>query len=257
MSDEMVQEVQTIGPGDVGTLDLNDLTQVFNTVEEVDPNADISDQPPPPPPGTVQLFTVGIAEDSVKVGGDIKQKPGKGGGPGESPDVFAKRVALIERLQQTFPGKCVSMFFTKDGAARLMINLKYKLQAEGQKFHGQTWTEYLNTMVMAIGTSGVDSELRLVTGSAGLGMNDLQKITRLYELAVAGYTIRGEVDWECNMAEAEPDGSYKTVFKSAAAAKWPKEANGLPKLLTEDPFEGKPVRVRWYIKKKLPAAPAA
>lgn len=231
---------------------LNNLDE-FDVVEEIDENAMVTDAPPPPEPGPWQV-KLALATDAVK-------DPAK--------------LVGVDR----FPAKCVGKIKTP---GHLQIVLDLELQDPTGAKH-RPKREWFNTMVFqGVKTSAVDTLLRALTGKAGVGLSNKQKIEMLYDLVAEGGVVAGiELDLRGEAVKVGPDGAvvkrkdadgnevintktgeaYDEYDVATVKGKklfggrsFPVDENGkiIAQDLTDD--NGNPVFVSWVVKKWVPAA---
>lgn len=215
-------------------VDINNL-DAFNQVEEIDPNASISDQAPPPPAGTYQLrlkLAQGAVTDDKKL---------------VSPD--------------RFPAKNVSSFQTQTGP-KLMIVIEQEIVSDNGRRY-QTQRDYASTMVLdSVKTSAVDTYLKVLTGRAGVGMTQAQKVQTLYDLLATEPVCQAEIEWSGRVETDELDKKGKKVWKTAKLdgkslsrmANFPSvEINGQTLYKPADvDDDGREVVTRWEVRRLLP-----
>jgi hypothetical protein len=214
-------------------IDINQLDQ-FNDVEEVNPDAMSTDAIPPPPDG-VHEFKLEVVKDGI-------------GDPN-------KRVA--------FDDGSVGFFeITKgpqQGKRHLQIVVDFKIDEPGAKWDGQSVRKWVNTMVGRTETSEVDTLLKAITGQAGAGLSNGQKIQKLHELIVAGARIKAETEWTATKKTGEKNDKDKDVYKvfargmnhpAFAVKEGGKVVGQAP--ITEDPADGSECSTRFEIARYLP-----
>lgn len=176
-------------------ININNL-DAFNDVEEIDPNAMVTDARPLPTPGTYSI-RLGNAENGFKDTG--KSRP-------QFTDRFPAKNVSSFTIQKEGPNK---------GKSYLQIAVTEEIISDNPKFNGQKRTNYVNTMVnRSTQTTAVDTYLRAITGMAGVGLSQKDKIEKLYDILATSPVITGEVDWR---------------------GESPKIANGQPVMRMDDP----------------------
>jgi len=248
---------QTNSTAVAAPVDINSLDQ-FNDVEQIDADASIYDSTPPPPDGwhPVKLSVVkdGIAEKS-RIGGEQ----------------FQNALGYFK-------------FFDRDGKEQkhLMLVVDFQIAADGKPFNKQSTRQWVNTMKSGE-TTAVDTLLRVLTGQAGIGLANNQKMTKLYQAIVAEPVILAKTRWILQATEASPvldkggkqklkqSGAEKTEFKifKYGMNSFPVETdgNGNPKLaadgskrhriMEEDPETGAAARTKFEIVDMRPLSAGA
>ena len=164
-------------------VDSNDLSQ-WNHVEEIDPEARISDAIPPPPDG-VHVMKLKVVKDGVK---DEK-----------------KRV-------KGFDDNSVQFFYYNPNSSnpkapipanlQCMLVMDLQVDEEGKSGNGQSERRWISTMVdRERKTSEVDTFLRVLTGQAGAGMSNLAKIKKLHDLVVTEPKIKALTRWTAKLID--------------------------------------------------------
>jgi hypothetical protein len=225
-------------------VDINSLDS-FNDVEEVDPNASMTDQIPPPPEGQTYVATVRLVKDGIAEG---------------------KRVGAFD------DGAVGFFVIKKDGRddRHLMLVLEIEVQDEGKPWNHQRRREYINTMLdQSRGTTWVDTYLRVLTGSAGVGLSRGQKVQKLHQILQTEPQIKLDLQWALTATEDTPvldkktgeprlkgDGNVRTERKVflRGMKRFPANPSSLTghSILTEDPETGAEARTEWVVKNIYP-----
>jgi len=234
-------------------ININNL-DAFNDVEEIDPNAMVTDARPLPPPGTYQI-RLSNAENGFKEGG--KSQP---------------------QFTDRFPAKNVSSFIIrKDGPNKgkqyLQIAVQEEILSDNPKFNGARRTNYVNTMLnRTTQTTAVDTYLRAITGMAGVGLSQKDKIERLYDILATTPVITGEVDWRGESPKVvngvpvmRADDSTKPEYDVATvngrklfrATAFPEDGNGGRQHADLSDDSGNTVFASWQVVKYMPASQTA
>ncbi len=228
-------------------VDINSLDQ-FNDVETIDPDSSIYDSTPPPPDGW-HLLKLSVVKDG------IAEKARIGG------EQFQNALGYFK-------------FFDRDGKEQkhLMLVVDFQIAEDGKPWNKQSVRQWVNTMKSGE-TTAVDTLLRVLTGQAGVGLANNQKMTKLYQAIAAEPVIQAKTRWILQAAEATPvldkqgkqklkgSGAEKTEFKvfKYGMASFPvdTDADGKPKLnadgskrhriLEEDPEDGAAARTKFEI----------
>lgn len=213
------------------SIDINSLDS-FNDVEEIDPNASITDAIPPPPAG-IHCVRLRPLKDGMKEG---------------------KRVGA-------FDDNSVGFFEYPQGKRHLMIAIEIEVVDDGKPWNKQTIRDYANTMLdEGRGTTAVDTYLRILTGSAGVGLTTGQKVQKLHSVLQTEPTVKADLDWEATCVESSKktkrDGTEKDVYRVALRGmkNFPENrasASGHSPL-TEDPKTGEEVRTRYFVRQLFP-----
>lgn len=200
-----------------------DALSLFSEVEDINPEADFTDRPPLPPEfdsnGTPirYLVTMKLIQDS--------------------------KTGAVAKPKQTSQGK-----------AYLMLSLDYLIEDEGMPWNGTGVRAWPSTMVGRAGTSEVDSLLKALTGSPGLGMSHGQKVQTVLQYINAGKPVRISGRWEAtetlSKEEREAGADYPRPFVRGMA-NFPKRV--LPSgsevydELENNPATGKPCQTNFRV----------
>jgi len=236
--------------GGMAPVDINNL-DLYNDIEDIDPNASVYDQIPPPPPNWYQLST-SIVKDAVKEG--PKRFMG---------DKFQNAVGYFQGAPKEEGGKIPTHFY---------IVVEYRVEAgEGKPGNGQTKRVWIMTTKDKTNSTPADTLLKGITGQAGVGLSNLAKIQRLYDLIVAGRgNIMAQIDWILEPTEDQPtmdrktgkqkikrDGGLQTnrdPFIKGMKNFPVDEVTKKPLILDANPKDGRPARTSWDIVNMKPLA---
>lgn len=165
-------------------------------VEEIDPDANVDDQPPPPPKGTYQIRLRNMK--------DAERKKLEGIAQNGSPE----DAQLAAKILQEFPDANISWFRTKkDGKLHFSIVIEQELVSDDPLAKNRKNKVWKNTMISQfVPTSAVDTFLRILTGRAGVGMTAGRKIAELYGLLATEPVCLGELDWSGQTIKLDKEG---------------------------------------------------
>jgi len=216
----------------------------MDVVEEINPEAMSTDKTLPPPDGDHQL-RISIVVDGVK---DEKKRFNPG---------------------NQFPANCVQ-FFTlperngRPASTQFIITVQEEiLGVTGEPAPGGRRRCWPSTMVRGEGanrTSDIDTLLRAVTGQAGVGMTNIQKIKALYDvLVVTPAVVKAKTEWvgEVQVEDPKKPGETKRVVAKkdgkylAGMGNFPVNEAGFPVAVDEDD-SGNEVYLGWRVKAYYP-----
>lgn len=239
------------------------LMELGNFVETIRPDVMSTDTPPPPPAGNYQIVLA--AAEKIKFPEKHPQLPGK--------EAFLIDPATGNLLHDE--KGFLTYFFMKDDVAQKRPYMQLVLQPHillpnpdgGDPRQYPLERVYASCMVSrGVQTSMVDTLLRSITGKAGVGMKDSDKVVQLYALVVNGQAkANAHCDWEARYVDGiKEEGEAYAEYplgtwdkkRLSTINNFPKDKEGHP-LPVDIDGEGVPVRTRLVVKKWLPAPVSA
>lgn len=202
------------------SLSLDDLLLV-DVVDDVNPDAELTDAPPPPPAG--------------------------------------RYAATPTLLPFSDKGNVVKPF-TVDGQnePHLMINVDWKFEYVDARGVKSAWTKrsWHNTMANKVGLSEIDALFKAYYKKAPVGMGRGAKVKAVVEQMAANVQVLIDVDWEATVKTGEKNKKGKDEYVTVRRGmKNFLDANGVPQPLKESPeHPGLEVRNDVAIKNFLAAA---